>query len=109
MSFNAFQVRQFWEHTFNCSFNPADWSKDEEVLCTGEEDIRQAEIEFLDISNLRPEYNVYKTVYALAHALEAMQQYESRKGSFNGYTCASFQTLKPWQVRYQLILQTDDE
>ncbi|XP_037533770.1 extracellular calcium-sensing receptor-like [Nematolebias whitei] len=95
-------VRQFWEHTFNCSFNPADWSEDEGVLCTGEEDIRQAETEFLDISNLRPEYNVYKTVYALAYALDAMQQCESGKGPFNGYTCASFQTLKPWQLLHYL-------
>ncbi|XP_017297094.1 extracellular calcium-sensing receptor-like [Kryptolebias marmoratus] len=91
-------VSQFWEHTFKCRFNPADWAEDEGALCTGEEDMRQAETEFLDLSNLRPEYNVYKAVYALTYALDAMLQCEPGKGPFSGNSCATLQTLAPWQL-----------
>uniref|UniRef100_A0A3P9B501 Extracellular calcium-sensing receptor-like n=1 Tax=Maylandia zebra TaxID=106582 RepID=A0A3P9B501_9CICH len=42
------------------------------AICTGQEDLENVNTEFLDISNLRPEYNVYKAVYALAYSLDDM-------------------------------------
>uniref|UniRef100_A0A8D3EAJ8 G-protein coupled receptors family 3 profile domain-containing protein n=1 Tax=Scophthalmus maximus TaxID=52904 RepID=A0A8D3EAJ8_SCOMX len=65
--FNIFQVNQFWEYTFQCRFAPppAGWMEAGGTLCTGQEKLENVETEFLDISNLRPEYNVYKAVYAL--------------------------------------------
>ena len=104
-----FQVRQFWEHTFQCKFDPADWMEDEGALCTGKEDIESVETEILDLSNLGPEYNVYKAVYALAYALDNMLQCEPGKGPFRGHSCATLQNLEPWQVCYQLILQLLDK
>ena len=68
------------------------------AICTGKEDIERVETEFLDLSNLRPEYNVYKAVYALAYALDDMLQCESGRGPFSGHSCATLQTLEPWQV-----------
>lgn len=91
-------MRQFWENTFQCKFDPADWVEADEALCTGYEDIEQVDTEFLDVSNLRPEYNVYKAVYALAYALDAMLQCEPEEGSFSGHSCATLQTLEPRQV-----------
>lgn len=91
------QVKQFWEHTFKCKFKPSDWN-DKESACTGNENIELAETEFLDVSNLRPDYNVYKAVYALAYALDDMLQCEPGKGPFNGHSCASLQAVEPWQV-----------
>ncbi|XP_072249215.1 extracellular calcium-sensing receptor-like [Leuresthes tenuis] len=91
-------VRQFWEHTFQCKFDPVDWIKDEGALCTGEEDIESVETEILDLSNLRPGYNVYKAVYALAYALDNMLQCEPGKGPFRGHSCATLQNLEPWQL-----------
>ncbi len=68
------------------------------ALCTGQEDLESVDTDFLDTSNLRPEYNVYKAVYALAYALDDMLQCEPGRGPFSGNSCGSLQTLEPWQV-----------
>ncbi|XP_027900583.1 extracellular calcium-sensing receptor-like [Xiphophorus couchianus] len=92
-------VNQFWEYTFQCRFAPppADWVENGGKVCSGKEDLRTVETEFLDIFNLRPEYNVYKAVYALAHALHDLLRCEPGSGS-----CAALETLEPWQLVYYL-------
>ncbi|XP_034460570.1 extracellular calcium-sensing receptor-like [Hippoglossus hippoglossus] len=97
-------VRQFWEHTFQCRFAPAPaaWMEAAGALCTGDEDIENVETEFLDVSNLRPEYNIYKAVYALAHALGDLLRCEPGGGPFSGHSCAAVQSLEPWQLMYYL-------
>lgn len=96
------QIQQFWEYTFQCKFGP---TGSVEVLCTGKEDIESVDSEFFDLSNLRPEYNIYKAVYALAYALNDMLQCEPGRGPFRGHSCASLQRLEPWQVTYNSIFQ----
>uniref|UniRef100_A0A7N8XSF8 Extracellular calcium-sensing receptor-like n=1 Tax=Mastacembelus armatus TaxID=205130 RepID=A0A7N8XSF8_9TELE len=97
-------VNQFWEYTFECRFAPppAGWVEAGGALCTGQEDLENVETEFMDISNLRPEYNVYKAVYALAYALHDMLQCEPGRGPFSGHSCGSLQRLEPWQLVYYL-------
>ncbi|XP_059187513.1 extracellular calcium-sensing receptor-like [Centropristis striata] len=97
-------VNQFWEYTFQCRFAPppAGWVEAGGALCTGEEDLENVETEFLDISNLRPEYNVYKAVYALAYALDDMLQCEPGRGPFKGHSCGNLKKLEPWQLMYYL-------
>ena len=68
------------------------------ALCTGEEKLEDVETELLDVSDLRPEYNVYKAVYALAYALDDMLQCEPGRGPFSGNSCGSLKELEPWQV-----------
>ncbi|XP_058490365.1 extracellular calcium-sensing receptor-like [Solea solea] len=101
-------VNQFWEHTFQCRFAPppAGWVEAEGELCTGQEVKENVENEFLDVSDLRQEYNVYKAVYALAYALDDMLQCEPGRGPFSNNTCAHLQRLEPWQVRYQFTLKS---
>uniref|UniRef100_A0A8D0ALD3 Extracellular calcium-sensing receptor-like n=1 Tax=Sander lucioperca TaxID=283035 RepID=A0A8D0ALD3_SANLU len=77
---------------------PAGWVEAGGELCTGQEDIEHVETEFLDLSNLRPEYNVYKAVYALAYALDDMLRCVPGRGPFSGHSCATLQTLEPWQL-----------
>lgn len=72
------------------------------TLCTGKEELELKETELLDFSNLRPEYNVYKAVYALAYALDDMLRCVPGRGPFIGHSCASLQQLEPWQVSCQL-------
>ncbi|KAM3616125.1 uncharacterized protein V6R79_012714 [Siganus canaliculatus] len=97
-------VRQFWEFTFHCRFSPppSGWLESGGVLCTGEENLENHETELLDVSELRPEYNVYKAVYALAHALDDMLKCEPGRGPFSGHSCATLQRLEPWQLGYYL-------
>ncbi|XP_076002189.1 extracellular calcium-sensing receptor-like [Genypterus blacodes] len=97
-------VKQFWEHTFQCRFAPppAGWVDAGGKLCTGQEDLGNSDTEFLDVSNLRPEYNVYKAVYALAYALHNMVQCVPGRGPFSGNSCANLQRLEPWQLVHYL-------
>ncbi|XP_026233468.1 extracellular calcium-sensing receptor-like [Anabas testudineus] len=103
-SFENSMVNLFWEHTFECRFSPppAGWLEAGGALCTGQEDLEKVETEFLDISDLRPEYNVYKAVYSLAYALHDMLQCESGRGPFSNHSCGSLQRLEPWQLVYYL-------
>ncbi|XP_029965035.1 extracellular calcium-sensing receptor-like [Salarias fasciatus] len=98
-SFQNSMVNQFWELIFRCRFAPppAGWVEAGGALCTGEEDLENVVTEFLDVSNLRPEYNVYKAVYALAYALDDMLRCEPGRGPFKGHSCSSLQRLEPWQ------------
>uniref|UniRef100_A0A8C5C564 G-protein coupled receptors family 3 profile domain-containing protein n=1 Tax=Gadus morhua TaxID=8049 RepID=A0A8C5C564_GADMO len=74
----------------------------QEKLCTGNEILKNVDTEFLDLSNLRPEYNVYKAVYALAHALHDLLQCVPGSGPFKGQSCARLQGLEPWQLLYYM-------
>lgn len=98
--FLGFQIHQFWEHTFECRFAPApeDWVEAGGALCTGHEELQNKDITFLDVSDLRAEYNIYKAVNALAHALDDLLRCEQGRGPFLGNRCAALHTLKPWQV-----------
>ncbi|XP_049919022.1 extracellular calcium-sensing receptor-like [Epinephelus moara] len=101
--FGHSMVRQFWEYTFQCKFapQPADWVEAGGDLCTGDEDLESV-TEVLDVSNLRPEYNIYKAVYALAYALDDMLHCEPGRGPFSRHSCATLQTLEPWQLVYYM-------
>ncbi|XP_041796586.1 extracellular calcium-sensing receptor-like [Chelmon rostratus] len=103
-SYGNSMVNQFWEHTFQCRFAPppAGWMEAGGTLCTGQESLEDVETELLDISNLRPEYNVYKAVYALAYALDDMLKCESGRGPFSGHSCGNLKRLEPWQLVYYL-------
>uniref|UniRef100_A0A3Q1IXW3 G-protein coupled receptors family 3 profile domain-containing protein n=1 Tax=Anabas testudineus TaxID=64144 RepID=A0A3Q1IXW3_ANATE len=94
----------FWEDVFQCRFAPppVGWVETGGALCSGQEDLNKVDSELFDVSNLRPEYNVYKAVYALAHALDDMLQCVPGRGPFSGHSCASLQSLEPWQLVYYL-------
>uniref|UniRef100_A0A668VQG6 G-protein coupled receptors family 3 profile domain-containing protein n=1 Tax=Oreochromis aureus TaxID=47969 RepID=A0A668VQG6_OREAU len=87
---NSYGNSMFWEFTFQCKFSPvpSGWLEDGGALCTGQEDLEKVNTEFLDISSLRPEYNVYKAVYALAHSLDNMLRCKPGNGPFSGNSCA---------------------
>lgn len=57
---------EFWETTFRCQFVPR---ADDIKVCTGSEDLTKINNTFTDVSELRISNNVYKAVYAIAHAM----------------------------------------
>ncbi len=93
---------------FGCSFETGDSKSDGEHLkkvCTGKEELSNTNTTYTDVSGLRASYNVYKAVYALAHALHDLMQCEEGRGPFSGNKCADIINLKPWQVRPIGIVQ----
>ncbi|XP_027136124.1 extracellular calcium-sensing receptor-like [Larimichthys crocea] len=63
---------EFWEALFSCKFKKSDASAGNERECTGHEDVTQVQNSFTDMSLMPIFYNVYKGVYAVAHALHNM-------------------------------------
>uniref|UniRef100_A0A8C1VDG1 Olfactory receptor C family, q20 n=1 Tax=Cyprinus carpio TaxID=7962 RepID=A0A8C1VDG1_CYPCA len=98
-------LRIFWENMFKCSYETGATVKDGEQvknICTGEEDPIPTNTPYTDVSGLRAAYNVYKAVYALAHALHDLMQCEEGRGPFSGNRCADINKLKPWQLVHYL-------
>ncbi|XP_048025404.1 extracellular calcium-sensing receptor-like isoform X2 [Megalobrama amblycephala] len=98
-------LRIFWEKMFGCSFETGSKETDGEQVkkvCTGQEDLSTTDTPYTDVSELRASYNVYKAVYALAHALHDLMQCEEGRGPFHGNSCADITNLKPWQLVHYL-------
>ncbi|KAL1256605.1 hypothetical protein QQF64_012150 [Cirrhinus molitorella] len=98
-------LRIFWENIFGCSFETENKETDGEQVkkvCTGLEDLNTTHTPYTDVSGLRASYNVYKAVYALAHALHDLMQCEKGKGPFSGNSCSDMSNLKPWQLVHYL-------
>ncbi|XDV29268.1 hypothetical protein PO909_032405 [Leuciscus waleckii] len=92
-------VRIFWENMFGCRFNTGSRG---DKMCSGQEDLSRTYTAYTDVSELRASYNVYKTVYALAHALHDLMQCEEGRGPFSGNRCANITNLQPWQLVHYL-------
>ncbi|KAK2847354.1 hypothetical protein Q5P01_010353 [Channa striata] len=60
---------EFWETLFSCKFNQSNSSAENQRECTGHEDLSELQHSFTDMSLMPIFNNVYKGVYAVAHAL----------------------------------------
>uniref|UniRef100_A0A672Z3R2 G-protein coupled receptors family 3 profile domain-containing protein n=1 Tax=Sphaeramia orbicularis TaxID=375764 RepID=A0A672Z3R2_9TELE len=60
---------EFWETLFSCKFNQSNLSDGNKKECTGDEDLFEIQNSFTDMSLMPIFNNVYKAVYAVAHAL----------------------------------------
>uniref|UniRef100_A0A8C6WPS0 G-protein coupled receptors family 3 profile domain-containing protein n=1 Tax=Neogobius melanostomus TaxID=47308 RepID=A0A8C6WPS0_9GOBI len=78
---------KFWEALFRCEFN----SKNNQKRCTGTEDLSDVKNSFTDMSLMPIFNNVYKGVYAVAHALHKILKCNK--------TCDTNVTLDPSMVR----------
>uniref|UniRef100_A0A3B4G0W9 G-protein coupled receptors family 3 profile domain-containing protein n=1 Tax=Pundamilia nyererei TaxID=303518 RepID=A0A3B4G0W9_9CICH len=65
----------FWEEHFGCKLEFE--SQREKPVCTGSEDLRYTDSSYSDVSQVRISYNVYKAVYAIAHALHTFLKCDS--------------------------------
>lgn len=94
-------VRDFWEDVFDCSLNVT--FETQKPLCSGFESLRDVDSQFTDVSELRFTNNVYKSVYAVAHALDNLFKCEDGQGPFSNGSCADVTHIQPWQVRKTMI------
>uniref|UniRef100_A0A8C4DTQ2 G-protein coupled receptors family 3 profile domain-containing protein n=1 Tax=Dicentrarchus labrax TaxID=13489 RepID=A0A8C4DTQ2_DICLA len=63
---------EFWETLFSCKFKQSKSSTGNQSKCTGYEDLIGVQNSFTDMSLMPVFYNIYKGVYAVAHALHNM-------------------------------------
>uniref|UniRef100_A0A3B4CAI3 G-protein coupled receptors family 3 profile domain-containing protein n=1 Tax=Pygocentrus nattereri TaxID=42514 RepID=A0A3B4CAI3_PYGNA len=97
-------VLQFWEEVFRCSLQNGSKGVGSDALrpCNGSEDLASVKSIYSDVSQLRISYNVYKAVYAIAHALDAMLRCVPERGPFPGGACPDTLSIRPWQLLYYL-------
>ncbi|XP_070825785.1 extracellular calcium-sensing receptor-like [Chaetodon trifascialis] len=63
---------EFWEKLFNCKFKQSKSTAVNQSECTGHEDLTGVQNSFTDMSLMPIFNNVYKGVYAVAHALHSI-------------------------------------
>lgn len=64
--------REFWETLFHCKFKDSASPSENQRECSGHEDLAGVKNSFTDMSLMPIFYNVYKGVYAVAHALHVI-------------------------------------
>nr|XP_020444710.1 extracellular calcium-sensing receptor-like [Monopterus albus] len=71
-SFSNELFTEFWETLFNCKFKQSNASAQNQRECTRHEDLTGVKNSFTDMSLMPILNNVYKGVYAVAHALHSI-------------------------------------
>ena len=96
----------FWEEVFGCRLGERTLMENENYKppCSGTEDLKSIKNIYNDVSQLRISYNVYKAVYAIAHAIKAMKSCNDGAGPFLLQACSEATNIQPWQVIYRLRL-----
>ncbi|XP_062993249.1 vomeronasal type-2 receptor 26-like [Elgaria multicarinata webbii] len=86
----------FWERAFDCSFLNPTVPINVDVTCTGEEKLESLPGLIFEMDMTGHSYSIYNAVYAVAHALHAMESSRSKqKARVQGET---HEVLQPWQL-----------
>ncbi|MEQ2190863.1 hypothetical protein XENOCAPTIV_013112, partial [Xenoophorus captivus] len=92
---NSQFVKDFWEEVFDCSLKET--VNTQIQPCNGFESLQTIQSEFTDVSELRFTKNVYKSVFAVAHALDIMIKCNDNKEAFSNRSCFDPKNIQPWQ------------
>ncbi|XP_075794481.1 vomeronasal type-2 receptor 1-like [Pelodiscus sinensis] len=110
---------EFWQTAFNCTWpnSSVPYNTDFRTnvsgqergvnpvfhqLCTGKEKLEDIKNTYLDVSELRITYNIYKAVFTVAHALNNLDTCVEGNGPFPKKSCAIIDDFEPWQLMYYL-------
>ncbi|XP_041120481.1 extracellular calcium-sensing receptor-like [Polyodon spathula] len=98
-------VRELWENSFNCKLptvNLTEQASSKAPLCNGSENLREVKNGYTDMSHLGIAHNVYKAVYATAHALHNLHLCQNRSGPFQNKSCGNINNLQPGELLHYL-------
>ncbi|XP_061447399.1 vomeronasal type-2 receptor 26-like [Rhineura floridana] len=91
-------IRAFWEHAFNCSFSSPAVGNIARKICTGEEKLETLPASVFEMSMTGHSYSIYNAVYAVAHALHAIDLFKSKHRGRANEGRWTFLNQQPWQV-----------
>uniref|UniRef100_A0A8C4XA97 G-protein coupled receptors family 3 profile domain-containing protein n=1 Tax=Erpetoichthys calabaricus TaxID=27687 RepID=A0A8C4XA97_ERPCA len=86
---------EFWENIFNCTFTSQN-ATDTNKLCEAAKQLSDINNQYTDVSDLRIAKNIYKGMYAIAHALHDMSICPTAERTQN--ECIDIWKTRPWQV-----------
>ncbi|XP_069502433.1 extracellular calcium-sensing receptor-like [Ambystoma mexicanum] len=97
-------VKPFWEQALGCRWPNQENTRTHNMasFCTGTENLEQFRSRYSDEYDPRISYNVYNGMYAIAHALQAMQSCFPGHGPFTSNTCGEIKNIKPWQLLHYM-------
>lgn len=97
-------VRDFWEILVGCRPVSPGIQTDSPVtnkICTGNETLMDSQDVFFNVTQLRVSYNVYKAVYAIAHALHQLI-FCKTAGEKPLRPCSNISEIHPKEVRAKI-------
>ncbi|XP_041850958.1 extracellular calcium-sensing receptor-like [Melanotaenia boesemani] len=96
-------VNDFWEIIVGCRADSPDKHTEAEKtkICTGNETLINSQDVFFNVTQLRVSYNVYKAVYAIAHALHQLV-FCQPAGEKRMRPCLNVSEIQPKEVTYHL-------
>ncbi|XP_053091163.1 extracellular calcium-sensing receptor-like [Pangasianodon hypophthalmus] len=95
-------VQELWGVLYGCSPFSSFTHSTQLPLCTGEETLNKQHSAYMNTSSPRIAYNIYKSVYAIAHSLHNLTSCKPGNGPFINSTCADNSNVYPWQLQYYL-------
>uniref|UniRef100_UPI0037E87513 extracellular calcium-sensing receptor-like n=1 Tax=Semicossyphus pulcher TaxID=241346 RepID=UPI0037E87513 len=95
-------VRDFWEIMVGCKpVSSVELTEASLEVCTGSETLMNSQDVFFNVTQLRVSYNVYKAVYAIAHALHQLV-FCQPVGGQTGRPCLNLSEIQPKEVTEHL-------
>ncbi|XP_061447666.1 vomeronasal type-2 receptor 26-like [Rhineura floridana] len=93
-------IKEFWEQAFTCAFPKP--SKKPVEICTMEENLESLSGALFEMGMTGHSYSIYNAVYAVAHALHAMQSSQlKQRGTMKGARL-DLQNQQSWQLHHFL-------
>uniref|UniRef100_A0A8D2INR9 G-protein coupled receptors family 3 profile domain-containing protein n=1 Tax=Varanus komodoensis TaxID=61221 RepID=A0A8D2INR9_VARKO len=71
-------IQDFWENAFNCLLSMADVMQEDKESCSGDEKLETLPGILFEMNMMGHSYNVYNSVYAVAHAVNAIYESSSK-------------------------------
>uniref|UniRef100_A0A803TQR6 G-protein coupled receptors family 3 profile domain-containing protein n=1 Tax=Anolis carolinensis TaxID=28377 RepID=A0A803TQR6_ANOCA len=92
-------IGDFWQQAFMCSFPGLNLDESPENICTQEEKLETLPMSVFEMSMTSHSYNIYNSVYAIAHALHDMDlsKFRHRRTGIR-----DLQKMQPWQLHHFL-------
>ncbi|XP_077773980.1 extracellular calcium-sensing receptor-like [Podarcis muralis] len=91
-------LQNFWEQAFDCLFPDPGMPVMDDDTCTGEERPESLIAGLFEMHMTGHSYSIYNAVYALAHALHAIDFSKSKRRSKIVGSNIQLQSLQPWQL-----------
>ncbi|XP_078518762.1 extracellular calcium-sensing receptor-like [Lissotriton helveticus] len=96
-------MKTFWEQAFSCKWMNAfngtkSGEKDEQVLCSGTENLESLDASVLEVNDFRFSFSAYQAIYAMSQALHDLLHCKDQEGPFTIGTCADPKDFQPWQI-----------
>ncbi|KAG6539662.1 type-2 vomeronasal receptor [Crotalus adamanteus] len=95
-------IKDVWEHAFGCVFPDPSVNEDPEGICTGKEKLESLPGAFFEMMMTSHSYSIYNAVYAVAHALHAIQMDQQLYTKRLSGRKPKLQDVQPWQLHFFL-------